>query len=132
MIVSLARKGSAVGVPAQGILVVDDEPSIIAIVGQMLKGFFAGPLFFASTAAQAAELWKENSQIDLLITDMTLAETSGDTLAADFIRFNPQGRVIIITGWDIELDDLERTIRKPIPVLRKPFSPEELQRAISD
>lgn len=118
--------------PAKGILVVDDEPSIIAIVGQMLKDFFAGPLFFATTAAQAAKLWQENTQIDVLITDMTLAETSGDTLAADFIRFKPQGRVVIITGWDVDLEDLERSISRRIPVLRKPFSPEELQRALFD
>ncbi|MGZ8940730.1 MAG: response regulator [Limisphaerales bacterium] len=118
-------------VPTHGILVVDDEPSVIAIVGQMLKGIFNGPIFFASTTARAAELWQEYP-IKLLITDMTLGEGSGDTLATNFIRFNPQGRVIIITGWDVDLDEVERTIGRRIPVLRKPFSPEELQEAISE
>jgi DNA-binding NtrC family response regulator len=117
-------------VPAHGILVVDDEPSVIAIVGQMLKGVFNGPIFFASTAARAAELWQEHP-IELLITDMTLGESSGDTLAANFIRSNPQGRVVIITGWEIDLTEVERTIGRRIPVLRKPFSPDELQQAIS-
>jgi DNA-binding NtrC family response regulator len=105
---------------------------VIAIVGQMLKNFFTGPIFFASTAARAAELWQEHgAQVDLLITDMTLGESSGDTLAADFIRFNPEGRVVIITGWEVDQEEAERTIGKRILVLRKPFSASNLQQAIS-
>ena len=114
----------------RAILVVDDEPSVIAIVGQMLKGIFNGPIFFASSGARATELWQEHP-IDLLITDMTLGDRCGDALAADFSRFNPQGRVVMITGWEVDLDEMEQRIGRRIPVLRKPFSPEELQQAIS-
>ena len=118
-------------VPARGILVVDDEPTVLAIIGQMLKDHFNGPIFFASTAVKAAELWRENSQIDILLTDLTLGEASGDRLALEFIRENPAGRIVIITGWEVDQTEVERTIGKPISVLRKPFSAQDLQTAIA-
>lgn len=118
-------------VPARGILVVDDEPTVLAIIGQMLKDHFRGPIFFASTAVKAAELWRENNQIDILVTDLTLGETSGDRLALDFVRHNPAGRIVVITGWDVDQPELERSVGKPVSVLRKPFSAEDLQSAIA-
>jgi two-component system, cell cycle sensor histidine kinase and response regulator CckA len=118
-------------VPARGILVVDDEPTVLAVIGQMLKDHFTGPIFFAATAVKAAEVWREHSQIDVLVTDMTLGEASGDRLALEFVRHNPSGRVVFITGWEIDQTEVERTVGKPVSVLRKPFSAEDLQSAIA-
>jgi two-component system, cell cycle sensor histidine kinase and response regulator CckA len=118
-------------VPTRGILVVDDEPTVLAVIGQMLKDHFTGPIFFASTAAEAADVWREHRQIDILVTDMTLGENAGDRLALEFVRHNPAGRVVVITGWDVDQTEVEHTVGKPVAVLRKPFSAEDLQTAIA-
>ena len=131
MLAPTTQRAFSGNVPPRGILVVDDEPTVLAVIGQMLKDHFTGPIFFASTAVKAAELWREHAQIDVLITDMTLGEVSGDRLALEFIRHHPGGHVVFITGWDVDQPELERTIGKPVSVLRKPFPAEDLQSAIA-
>jgi len=118
-------------VSPRGILVVDDEPTVLAVIGQMLKDHYRGPIFFASTAVNAAEGWEEQSQIDVLVTDMALGESSGDQLAMDFVRHNPAGRVVVISGGEVDAGEVERMVGRPVSVLRKPFSGEKLQAAIA-
>jgi DNA-binding NtrC family response regulator len=70
------------------------------------------------------------TKVDLLITDLTLDSESGEQLGAEFVRFNPAGRVVIVTGWEIDEHEARNTVGKPVTILRKPFTAAELQEII--
>lgn len=114
-----------------GILVVDDDPIVLAVIGQMLRDQFTAPIFFASTASSACEIWETaETKIEVLVTDMSLNEESGERLAAAFVRFNPLARVIIVSGWDVDREEASRKIGTDVTVLQKPFTASELQMAV--
>lgn len=110
---------------------VDDDPIVLAVIGHMLRDQFTAPIFFASTGAGAQEIWESaESRIEVLITDMSLNEESGERLAAAFVRFNPLARVIIVSGWDVDREEASRKIGTDVTVLQKPFTASELQMAV--
>jgi DNA-binding NtrC family response regulator len=117
--------------PAPAILVVDDDASVLAVIGHMLRDSYPGPIFFAATAQEAMDVWQTAvTKVDLLITDLTLDSESGEQLGAEFVRFNPAGRVVIVTGWEIDEHEARNTVGKPVTILRKPFTAAELQEII--
>lgn len=117
--------------PSRGILVVDDDATVLAVIGHMLRDSFPGPIFFAATPEEAAEVWKApESNVDILITDLSLEGESGERVGAEFVRFNPSGRVVIVTGWDLDEEETNRVVGRPVSVLRKPFTAADLQEAL--
>ena len=109
----------------------DDDATVLAVIGHMLRDSFPGPIFFAATPEEAAEVWKApESNVDILITDLSLEGESGERVGAEFVRFNPSGRVVIVTGWDLDEEENNRVVGWPVSVLRKPFTAADLQEAL--
>ena len=125
--------GSSGSMPSLTILVVDDDHAVLGVIGQMLKGWNDGPIFFASTGERAEEIWTENGRvIDVLITDLTLQGRSGDRVAAAFHHCHPQARILVSTGWDVDATELEQTVGTRLKVLKKPFFTNELRAAVQN
>ena len=104
------------------ILLVDDDESVRALVRQFLeiKGY---TVLDAREAGAAAKLCRANAgAIELLITDISMPETSGVELARQLGQIRPDLKVLYISGYT----DMQGTSRtEPLgrtEFLQKPFT----------
>ena len=110
------------------ILVIDDEAQIRELVGDILvsRGFTS----VTSVATGKAGIETAASiKPDLVLLDLTLADMPGEEVQAAILRANPAARFLIVTGHmlDIGRDSADASVRG---ILQKPFSPQELFKAI--
>jgi DNA-binding response OmpR family regulator len=110
------------------ILVVDDEPALRSMIGRTLEsdGF---AVVMASDGLEAWGLLEEgNGPFALLIVDLVMPRWDGTTLIRRVKEQQPAQRILIITGR-VEPELLE-PITSNIPILNKPFTPEDLLRFV--
>jgi signal transduction histidine kinase/CheY-like chemotaxis protein len=118
--------------PSSGtVLVVEDESSILKLVGRALRS-----QGFTVLEAENGEMAQEvNSQhrgtIDLLLTDSVLPRLSGPDLCSMILEKRPSTRVIFMSGYT-EGDVLARSQRYGGAFLQKPFTIEDLNQKIRD
>jgi two-component system, cell cycle sensor histidine kinase and response regulator CckA len=106
------------------ILLVEDEEPVRELVRRVLEG--AGyAVLAASLPSEAERLLDEAPSVDLLLTDVVMPEMSGYDLAARVRERRPDVRRLFISGY------------APSPagaragrLLKKPFAPEQLARAV--
>ncbi len=111
--------------PARGrerILFVDDELAIVNMNKQALKklGYQVSAFCDSQKALEAVKA--EPGNYDLVITDMTMPEMTGEKLAAEIIKINPDLPIILCTGYsktvfEKKLTDIgiKAVMMKPIP-----------------
>lgn len=112
------------------ILLVDDEKMIVALGGQMLKRL-GYRVTTRLTSAEALEVFKADPQsFDLVITDMTMPNMTGDQLAEKLIAIRPDIPIMICTGFNekIDPDTAERMGIKAL--LMKPITISEMSRKV--
>lgn len=86
------------------ILLVDDEEPIVRVVKQMLErlGYH---IVERSSSPDALKAFTENpSAFDLVISDMTMPNLTGDRLARKLIAVRPDIPIIICTGFSERID----------------------------
>ena len=89
---------------SERILFVDDEPALVNIGKQSLESL-GYRVTVRTSSREALELFKaEPHRFDLVITDMTMPNMTGDDLARELIRINPQIPVILCTGYSAQID----------------------------
>jgi DNA-binding NtrC family response regulator len=106
-----------------GILIVDDEPMIRAVVGGFLKhGGFR--VHAASNAEEALHALEFEEGIDLLLTDVQMGGgLTGFELAARVAEIRPGLPTIVMSG---RLDAYAESKGGGLPFLAKPFSAAQL------
>ena len=106
------------------ILIVDDEPSIISYMNRILSG--AGYKCISANDGQTALSLLEEESIDLLISDMRMAEMSGLELGEKVNSMNTDIQIAFVTGHK-DYETASQAINlQPISYLQKPFSPDDL------
>ncbi|MCG6533652.1 MAG: PAS domain S-box protein [Syntrophales bacterium LBB04] len=81
------------------ILFVDDEQTLLKIGKKMLE-HLGYEVITSSNSLEALRLFREKpEQFDLVITDMTMPEMTGDRLAQEIIGIKPGFPVILCTGF---------------------------------
>jgi two-component system, cell cycle sensor histidine kinase and response regulator CckA len=114
------------------ILVVDDDPGILQIMGDVLShaGYFvllAEGGWHAIEAFEAAE-----SRPHLLVTDVVMPDLTGPVLAARLRRRAPELKVLFVSGFhDTELVQSVMS-QGDFSLLPKPFTPEGLLRTVKE
>ena len=86
------------------ILFVDDEPALVYIGKQTLE-----PLGYQVTtrtsSIEALELFKAKPDgFDLVITDMTMPNMTGDDLAGELMQIRPETPIILCTGYSAQIN----------------------------
>jgi CheY-like chemotaxis protein len=117
--------------PAKTILVVDDEIEVAEVLAEMLEAD-GHQVERAANGAQALERLG-TGRYDLVLTDLKMPELDGPGLYREVERRDPGllGRFVFLTGDTLspEISDfLEQAGR---PRLSKPFTPDEVRRAIA-
>jgi len=104
------------------LLIVDDEQATVKMMKTMLEN--RGFTVYATTSpTEALELVRQSGEmIDLVITDLTMPEMTGITLASQLHKANPSLPVVLITGHgndealmqSLDYKEIARILRKPV------------------
>ena len=104
------------------ILVVDDEPSILQLLGSYLRRNGHTVLTAATGAEAFATL---GSAFEVAVVDLTLPDMSGVEVATAVLS-RTSARVILASGYAVEPDVLPAVYRSRVRILRKPFMPKAM------
>jgi CheY-like chemotaxis protein len=112
------------------ILVVDDEEE----QRELLKEYLCGDGHRVQVAPDGREALRKfmGGYYDLVITDRSMPEISGDRLAAQIKAEAPEKPVIMLTGFGDMMDAAGEEIEGIDSVLSKPVSLDELRDAITE
>jgi len=111
--------GESVAGRGESILLVDDEPMVLSMMGEMLTS--AGyRVTLQSSAALALTSFRENPHgFDAVITDMTMPHMTGDALAQSLMTIRPGIPVILCTGFSEKINgDRARQLGIPAFLLK--------------
>ncbi len=118
--------------PVARILVVEDEPTVAALIADVLReeGMLVDVLLDSESALQQAE----RETYDLLICDLKMPGIDGQTFYQTLHeRANPlQHRVLFVTGDVLATRSHEFLAHHHLPYVAKPFRMEELSQAVHE
>ena len=125
-----ATQGGDPGIERKGrILLVDNDPQVLSILGEMLKD--AGHHVLPVPSGPEALRVFVPTGFDLVITNVGMPEMSGWDVAEQLRARDPNVPVIFITGWGLQEEDQARCRRLGISALLfKPVPPPELHRKV--
>jgi PAS domain S-box-containing protein len=82
------------------ILVVDDEPSIIAITQQTLESF-GYRMITATNGAEAVAMYAQHrAEVAVILTDLSMPVMDGRATVYALLKINPQAKIIAMSGLD--------------------------------
>ena len=112
------------------ILFIDDEISIVKMGQQILERLGYKPEI-KTNPVEALELFRSNpDRFDLVITDMTMPQMTGDKLAEDVMTIRPDMPIILCTGFS-EVTDEEKAREIGIKAFAmKPIAMDEIANTI--
>jgi PAS domain S-box-containing protein len=108
------------------ILFVDDENAIVTLVRQRLERL--GYKVKATTSpTEALALFKSKPHyFDLIITDMTMPDMTGDKLVRQILEIRPDLPIILSTGFSEKIDEKQAKKIGVADYIEKPFVSREL------
>ncbi len=130
---SVSEKDLKKGIDPQGtekILLVDDERPILRLERKMLERL-GYQIDVAENGEDALNKVKPfPDKYDLIITDMTMPKMTGDTLAQEIKKINPDVPIIICTGFSEKITPERASDIGINAILTKPIIKTKLARAI--
>lgn len=109
------------------ILLIDDELSLLDVVGDMID--YMGHTCRKVDSGRVALEILEEEEFDLVVTDLGMPEVGGWEVARFCRNKYPRMPVILISGWGAQLDG-EEALQRVDAVVAKPFSMEEFEESI--
>jgi signal transduction histidine kinase/uncharacterized membrane-anchored protein YhcB (DUF1043 family) len=116
-----AAVNDAVAGYQETILFVDDEPQIVHVMQLMLESL--GYQVIAHTSSRAAlKAFETNPRaFDMVITDMTMPELTGEELARNVLQISPDIPIVLCTGFNEHMNEerarhlgIRRLVYKPM------------------
>lgn len=113
------------------ILLVEDDLGVLTITTTMLE-HLGYRVLTATNGHEALEMYdKHQSDITLVLTDMTMPQMGGAELTAALRKRNPAVKVVILTGYPQEEIGKPELTQGVVDWLHKPLSVENLAHTIS-
>lgn len=114
------------------ILYVDDDP-VVADLGQMMLEELGYQVEVYTDSREALELFRANpAQFDMVITDQTMPDLTGDRLIAELKQIRPDISTILCTGYSSKVSSESAAEMGINAFMMKPISLQELSRAVSN
>ncbi len=112
------------------IMLVDDEKAICQIFEEFLTGQGYGVKLFENGVAALNAFEADPSGVDLVITDMTMPELTGDKLSEKILKVRPDMPIILWCGFSEDISE-DTAIGMGIKeYIQKPVSPRNLLQII--
>lgn len=108
------------------VLVVDDNESFLRLTARILRADGYTVLAAAGGAEALKLLEKHGKPVDLLLTDVVMAEMNGCQLAAEVARRNLAVKTLFMSGYTDEILTRHGMSESDVLLLNKPFSQDEL------
>jgi CheY-like chemotaxis protein len=125
-----ATPAATVAGGAETILVVDDEIAIQDNVAEILSTL-GYRVLTASSADEAAVLLRQHRRVDLLFTDVIMPGTMNSPQLAEVARqLHPEIQVLFTSGYSENAVIQDGRLKQGVTLLNKPYSGDELARAI--
>ena len=108
------------------ILLVEDEPAILALTARMLErqGY---TVLAAGTPAKAMRLASEHAgEIHLIMTDVVMPGMNGRDLSNNLLSLYPQLKRLFMSGYTADIISQRGVLDQEVHFLQKPFSAAEL------
>ena len=112
----------------ENILIVDDDIHILELLHRHLQSWDYHT-YKAVSVKEAVQILRD-SEIDLLITDLKMPEIDGSELIKFVSEHYPHLPKLVVTGYPSVQDSLEAIKSGVVDYLTKPFTKEELKKAI--
>ncbi|SRR6266568_524649 len=113
----------------QTILVVEDEPAVLAVKARMLRRNKYSVLE-AATPSQALSLAADH-EINLLLTDLVMPQISGLELASRMQQLRPEAVVLFMSGYSQDALGPQRALDEGAALIHKPFTEKALLQMVS-
>ncbi|MGC3984107.1 MAG: ATP-binding protein [Pseudorhodoferax sp.] len=115
----------------QAVLVVDDEPALVALAEEMLAGLGYEPFGLASSTEALARFTAAPGRFDLVLTDERMPELAGTELAAALRRIRPDLPVVLASGYGGPALARRAAAAGVRVLVAKPLARAELARAVA-
>lgn len=128
------RLGRAEAAPPPGlrVLLVEDEAEVRQVLLNFLRAWGCELRACESAEAALAALAEPGADYDLVLSDVMLGSgMRGTELAARLRRQRPATALLLMSGYAADLLAAEQPALQDVPLLRKPFSREDLAAAIA-
>jgi nitrogen-specific signal transduction histidine kinase/CheY-like chemotaxis protein len=122
--ISMAVDGDATASSSLRVLIVEDEPEILALMAEILDKHGYDTVT-ASNGAEAMRVLGGN-EFHVVIADLGMPEMTGWEVIAEARRMLPHARYIITTGWGDSFVDVDLKARGVDHVLPKPVEVQSL------
>jgi PAS domain S-box-containing protein len=112
------------------ILFVDDEAAL-ARMGQQILERLGYQVESNTNPAEALAVFRENSdRFDLVITDMTMPQMTGESLARELMAIRPDIRIVLCTGYSHIMDEEKARSIGIRGFIMKPLSKSDMARTV--
>jgi CheY-like chemotaxis protein len=81
------------------VMIVDDEPALVALAEEITAGLGYEPVGFASSSAALSAFRANPQRFDVILTDESMPELAGTDLAREIRRIRPTVPVIVMSGY---------------------------------
>jgi len=116
----------------QALLVVDDEPALVALAQEMLEGLGYQPIGFSDSVAALDALREQPGRFAAVITDEVMPRLNGTQLTEQLRAVAPSVPVLLVTGYGGALLAARAAAAGVTRVLAKPLQRLDLARALAD
>jgi two-component system cell cycle sensor histidine kinase/response regulator CckA len=109
----------------ESILLVEENDAVRELAQRTLKarGY---AVIEARNGDEAIDLVARGARAQLLLTDVVMPGLSGPNLAARLLQQNPRMRVLYMSGFNADSAAAHGTFWGGVPLLQKPFTPNQL------
>ncbi len=120
----------AASTDAVTVLLVEDQPELLASIERMLRSF-GYAVVSAGSAEEGARRFREHPEISLLLSDVVLPDRNGKKLAFELRALRPDLAVVLMSGYSaISETEFRELVDAGYAFLQKPFGIQELQRTL--
>jgi two-component system, cell cycle sensor histidine kinase and response regulator CckA len=112
------------------VLLVEDEPLVKNLVGEVLRKSGYTVMEFANAREALARAKRHKGLVHLLVADVVMPGMSGIELARQLAPGRPEMRVLFISGYTDDLVERQGVLQPGRAFLQKPFAPDALLRKV--
>jgi DNA-binding NtrC family response regulator len=114
------------------VLLVDDEPALLKMMSLYLtrKGYNVTALDSTDRAWAAIETGA--GDFTAAVLDATMRGMSSEKLALKLLADNPSLRVLVASGYPVDMSALEKAAPGRVNFIQKPFTPQMLAKTVGN
>ena len=114
--------------PQNIILIVDDEQTVLRAASMVVSNLGFRVIVAENGAAGLESFITAQNDVVLVVTDVVMPFMSGLEMADRILALSPHAKILLMSGYSDKV--IQPKGARKLPLLRKPFLPEDLMRAI--